>query len=143
MTKPLISVIIPVYKAENYLEQCLGTVLSQTYTNIEVICVNDGSPDGSLTVLEKIKEKDGRIIIINNTNCGVSESRNIALRRSHGEYIVFVDADDWLDIETIEVAYETLVKENADVVMWSYVSEHRDSHVEKHIFSGLNPRLVS
>lgn len=136
MNKPMISVIIPVYKAERYIEHCLSTVLSQTYTNIEVICVNDGSPDRSLSVIEKVREKDNRIIIINNTNCGVSESRNIALRKSRGEYTIFVDADDWLDKEVIEVAYETLIKENADVVMWSYISEHRDSHIAKHIFSG-------
>ena len=100
----LLSVIIPVYNVEPYLEQCLDSVVNQTYKNLEIICVNDGSTDKSMDILLKYQKKDKRIIIISQPNKGVSEARNTALRFINGEYMTFVDPDDYIAIDTYERA---------------------------------------
>ena len=127
-----VSVIIPVYNVEKYLPKCLESVTAQTYANLEIICVNDGSPDNSSAILEEYAKKDGRIIIINQENTGLSGARNTGIRAASGEYIVFVDSDDWIDAETVETAVSKA--ENADTVMWGYVREFADKSLEKKIF---------
>ena len=91
---PFFSVIIPVYNVGKYLEECLESLLNQTLENIEIICINDGSTDNSLSILYEYRKKDKRVIVVNKSNGGVSSARNIGLRIARGEYIVFVDADD-------------------------------------------------
>lgn len=131
---PLISVIIPVYNAESYLKQCLDSIISQTYSNLEIICIDDGSLDRSRNILNAYKKLDRRFVVIYETNKGVSEARNVGLEQIHGEYVMFVDADDWIDIDTCEKAVTAIVSADADVVMWSYVSEHRTTRFSKNIF---------
>lgn len=97
-----ISVIIPVYNAEKYLRKCLNSILNQTYTKLEIILVNDGSKDSSLSICYEYKKKDDRIKIINNDNHGVSYSRNCGISISTGEYIMFIDADDYIENNFIE-----------------------------------------
>lgn len=92
-----ISVIIPVYNAEKFLDRCLGSVLGQTYENIEVIAVNDGSKDGSLALLNGYAQRDSRVRVIDQENGGVANARNVGLAHAGGEYILFVDADDWIE----------------------------------------------
>jgi glycosyltransferase involved in cell wall biosynthesis len=104
--KPLISVIIPVYNVEKYLNTCLQSIINQTYKNIEIIIINDGSTDNSLTICEKYKSKDSRIILFTQENKGVSASRNLGIDNATGSWINFVDGDDFLDLET----YENLTK---------------------------------
>lgn len=99
----LISVIIPVYNTEKYLSRCLDSILNSTYKNLEVICVNDGSLDGSLAILRKYAEKDERVLIIDKENGGVSSARNIGLGKAKGEYIAFIDSDDWVHQEYFEI----------------------------------------
>lgn len=105
-SNPKISVIIPVYNVEKYLEKCLDSVINQTYKNLEIICINDGSPDNSHTILEEYAKKDERIIVINQENAGVSAARNHGLDIATGEYIAFVDSDDWLEPECYELAVD-------------------------------------
>ena len=93
--KPLISVIIPVYNTEAYLERCLVSVLSNTYRDLEVICINDGSTDGSLEILNAFARQDERVTVIDKKNGGLSAARNDGLRRATGEWIAFIDSDDW------------------------------------------------
>lgn len=133
-TKDLVSIVIPVYNVEEFLPHCLNSVTAQTYKNIEIICVNDGSPDSSAQILTKYKELDSRIIVINQTNQGLSGARNTGIKEAHGEYIMFLDSDDWADAETVAEAHKKITSENADVVMWSYVREFPDKKIEKHIF---------
>lgn len=130
----LISIIIPVYNAERYLSQCLESILNQTYKRLEIICVNDGSSDNSIEILKQNKNKDDRIIIIDKMNEGVSVARNIALQKARGHYVMFIDADDWIDSETCEKAVSEMKRTDADVVMWSYISEHGTSQIPKMIF---------
>lgn len=132
--QPLISVIIPVYNVEQYLSQCLDSVSNQTYPNLEIICVNDASTDGSLEILNQFAEKDQRVRIIGKQNEGVSRARNAGLRSSNGEYVMFVDADDWIETDTCERAFAAMHDNEADVVMWSYVSEYGVTNSPKTIF---------
>ena len=97
-----VSVVIPIWNTEKYLRKCLASVVNQTYKNLEIICINDGSPDNSLAILEEYAKKDSRIIIINQGNAGVSTARNRGLDIATGEYISFVDPDDWIESNTYE-----------------------------------------
>lgn len=110
-----ISVIIPVYNVEKYLRQCLDSVINQTYTNLEIICVNDCSTDSSLEILEEYAKKDSRIIIINNeTNCGLGLTRNHGYEYATGEYIHFLDSDDWIEQGLYEKLADVIAK-NGDI----------------------------
>jgi glycosyltransferase EpsH len=134
MTVPDISIIIPVYKAEQYLRQCLDSIVNQTHQNIEIICVNDGSPDKSLEILQDYDKKDSRIRIIDQKNQGASSARNNGIELSTGRYIMFVDADDWIDRETCEMTYAMAENNHADIVIWPYIKEYANSSVPKPIF---------
>lgn len=132
--KPLVSIIVPVYNVEKYLEKCLESLVNQTLKNIEIICVNDGSPDNCGEILDNYKAIDSRIIVIEQKNSGLSAARNTGMKYVNGEYIMFVDSDDWIDIDTCELAYNAAEKNKADLVMWSYVREYEDSSNEKLMF---------
>jgi glycosyltransferase involved in cell wall biosynthesis len=103
---PKVSIVIPVYNVEKYLRQCLDSVVNQTLKDIEIICVNDGSTDNSLQILEEYANKDDRIKIINKDNGGLSSARNAGLEIATGVYIGFVDSDDYIEIETYNEAYK-------------------------------------
>lgn len=132
--KPLVSIIVPVYNVEQYLPQCLDSIVNQTYENIEVICVNDGSPDNSIKILEDYASRDSRIKVVSQKNQGVSRARNLAHQYVNGEYIIYVDGDDWLDVNTCEISVEKAIESSADVVMWSYISEFKNRSDKKIIF---------
>ena len=94
---PLVSIIIPVYKTEKYLRRCMDCLCNQTYQNIEIIAVNDGSPDNCLAILREYEDKDKRVVVFDKENGGANSARNYALPKAKGEWISFVDSDDWLD----------------------------------------------
>ena len=129
-----ISIIVPVYNVEKYLEQCLESIVNQTYRNIEIICVNDGAKDNSGEILTRYAEKDSRIFVINQENQGLSGARNTGMRVAHGKYIMFVDSDDWIDLNTCEQAVTVAEKHSADLVLWSYVREFENESKEKLMF---------
>lgn len=104
MSKPLISIIVPVYNTEQYLSKCLDSLINQTYKNIEIICVNDGSTDNSADILNEYDKKDKRVRMISQKNCGLSATRNTGLKNCCGEYVMFLDSDDWIDFDTCEKA---------------------------------------
>ena len=114
-----VSVIIPVYNVEKYLVECLNSVISQTLREIEIICVNDGSKDGSLKILKEYAAKDDRITIINQENQGLSCARNNALKIAKGEYIQFLDSDDYLKLDAVEKLYDFAKKNNLDLCSFS------------------------
>ena len=105
---PLISIIIPIYNMEAYLGRCLDSVLNNTYRNLELLCVDDGSTDGSLAILRAYAENDARIIVISKENGGVSSARNAALERVRGEYVTFVDPDDYVHPQYIALLLQTI-----------------------------------
>ena len=117
----LISVIVPVYNVEKYLSQCLDSIINQTYKNIEIILINDMSTDKSKEICEQYAKKDSRIKLINkSTNSGASDSRNLGIENCQGEYITFVDSDDYIDYNFIESLYEVAKNENADIVVGEF-----------------------
>ena len=109
-----VSIIVPIYNAEKWLEKCINSIIKQLYHNIEILLVNDGSTDKSLEICQKFAKKDNRIIIIDKPNEGVSKSRNIGIEKATGEYIKFVDSDDWLEENTCEELVELIEKEKTD-----------------------------
>ena len=114
---PKISIIIPIYNAENYLKRCLNSVINQTLKDIEIICINDCSKDNSLEILKKYSKKDKRIKIINlKENKGESKARNIGLDNTNSEYIAFLDNDDEIDLDFYEKLYNKAIKTNSDIV---------------------------
>ena len=128
----LISIIVPVYNSQQYLRQCLESLLNQTYKNLQIICIDDGSTDDSLSILNSYKKKDKRIYIYSKKNEGVSQARNYGLSMAKGKYIMFVDSDDWIDICTCEIVTEF---SEYDLVMWPYVREMGDCSRKKQIFN--------
>ena len=115
MSEPLISVIVPVYNAEKYIEKCVASIRAQTYRNLEIILVDDGSCDRSGELCEAFALEDSRIVVIRKENGGVASARNAGLDAMHGDYVGFVDADDWIDPEIYEVLLQRMIAENAQI----------------------------
>ncbi len=135
---PLISVIVPVYKVEKTLCACVNSILAQTYTDIEVILVNDGSPDSCPAMCEELAKTDGRIKVVHRENGGLSAARNTGIEHAAGEYITFVDSDDMIAPETVSVLYDTLIKSDADMSVCMYEIFQNDDDIKKaEIFDGV------
>ena len=117
MPSPLISVIIPIYNVEQYLRRCLDSIVNQSYTNLEIILVDDGSPDSSPQICDKYASKDNRIIVIHKENGGLSDARNAGLDICKGEYISFVDSDDWVSQDYINELYSSIKNSHADIAI--------------------------
>lgn len=120
---PLISIIVPVYNVKNYIEKCLDSICGQTYRNLEVIVVDDGSTDGSGALCDAYARKDNRIRVVHRENGGLSAARNEGLDMATGEYIGFVDSDDWIDPDMYQFLYDLLVTHDADVSVCSHYVE--------------------
>ncbi len=120
-----VSIIVPVYNVEKYLSKCLESLINQTLKDIEIICVNDGSIDNSLDILKNFAQKDPRIKIIDKQNEGVAIARNIALEQATGEYIGFVDSDDYIDLDYFEKLYNTATKNNSDIAVTSILKHKK------------------
>lgn len=121
-----ISVIIPVYNVEGYLERCLMSVIGQTYENLEIILVNDGSTDGSGELCDEFAAADSRIQVIHKENGGLSDARNVGMDMATGEYIGFIDSDDWVDRDMYEVLYGLLIEHDAEVSICRYRNIYND-----------------
>lgn len=116
-TQSAVSIIIPVYNVEQYLQRCLKSVQKQTLTNIEIICINDGSTDNSGNIIQKFASADNRFKVITQENQGLSASRNNGINAASGEYIFFLDSDDYLHPQALEIFYKTALRSNAPVVI--------------------------
>ena len=127
---PKISVIIPVYNVEKYLPQALESVMNQTFSDLEIICVNDGSTDNSLKILEEYAQKDERIIVFTQVNQGVSSARNKGIDNATGEYIMFLDPDDTYDLTLCEKVVHKIDAENPDIVMWGHNNVSEDKIIQ-------------
>ena len=120
----LVSVIIPVYNVSRYLPQCFDSVISQTYRNLEIIVIDDGSTDDSGNICDQYAEKDDRIHVIHTDNRGLASARNLGLENVSGEYISFIDSDDWIEPQTIETFIGAALETEADIVKARYCSEY-------------------
>lgn len=129
MTKPMISVIIPVYKVEPYLRKCLDSVAGQTYQNLEIILVDDGSPDNCGAICEEYAGRDARIQVIHRENGGLSAARNTGLEAASGAYLGFVDSDDWIEPDMYERMLSGLLRAEADISVCGRREEFRNRSV--------------
>lgn len=123
MASPLISIIVPIYNVEKYLPCCLDSILAQTYQNLEIILVDDGSPDGCGAICDAYASRDSRIKVVHQANGGVAAARNAGLDRATGDYIGFVDPDDWIEPTMYEVMMHHITKENCDGAACSSLEE--------------------
>ena len=140
---PKVSVIIPIYNQEKYLRECLETVLLQNLQEIEVICVNDGSTDGSFNILSELAWTDERLRIINQENKGVGEARNVGIREAKGEYLAFIDPDDkYYNFKALEILYNKAKNNNALVCGGGFTISFEGKQGEKDIFTGSEARYV-
>jgi len=130
----LVTIIVPIYNAEEFLEECLNSLVHQTYKNIELIFVDDGSTDNSLRIMKKVAENDHRVRIKQQQNMGVEKTRNTIIHEAKGEYVYFMDSDDWIENNTIERLVQVIEEYEADVVLFNYFREYSDRTLKKRIF---------
>ena len=127
--QPLISLIVPIYNVENYLRMCLDSITNQTYSNIEVLLVNDGSSDGSGAICQEFVARDSRFHYIEKENGGLSDARNVGIARAQGEFLSFVDSDDWIEPTYVEDLYRAALLNDAEVVVSNYQEFHQERNV--------------
>ena len=127
---PLISVIIPVYQVAPYIKRCIESVINQTYQNLEIILVDDGSTDGSGELCDRYAKRDNRIKAVHQENKGLSEARNRGLDIAEGDYLGFIDSDDWVDLKFIEAMYEAAVSYNCEIVQCGHIEVVADEEYE-------------
>ena len=150
----MISIIVPIYNVAQYLEQCLSSICGQTYTDIEVIIVDDGSSDGGLAICEKFQKRDSRVMVIHKENGGPVSARKLGISHASGEYIAFVDGDDWIESNMYERMYHVITSQNVDVVMCGRYEDTGDIHKpvlhgipagrydKKALLSDVYPRMI-
>ena len=131
-----ISVIVPVYNCEDYLEESLGSLLNQTFKDIEIICIDDGSNDNSLDILKNIASSDSRIKVFTQENQGAGAARNYGMKKASGDYIYFFDADDFLEKDALEKAYSNAIKNDSDIVFFKF-----DQYKDNRFFAHSGPNL--
>ena len=142
--KSLVSVIIPIYNVEQYIEKCLDSVINQTYKDLEIICVNDCSPDNSAQILLEYAQRDTRIKIVNREkNGGLSAARNTGLDEAKGEYVYFIDSDDWIDLDYIEKMVSAITFSKTDVVVnTNVIQEFENKPSKKLVFGDLEIETI-
>ena len=128
--KDLISIIVPIYNVEKYLNKCIESIVNQTYENIEIILIDDGSNDNSGIICDEYAKKDNRIIVVHKENGGVSSARNKGLKIAKGEWISFVDADDWIEQTFCQTLLNKVTQEQADIALCGY-NRITDNRIEK------------
>jgi glycosyltransferase involved in cell wall biosynthesis len=122
MPPPLVSIVVPVYNVEVYIQQCLDSVVSQTYPHLQIICVIDGSTDGSENIVRQFASNDERILVMTQHNQGLSAARNTGIAKASGEYIFFLDSDDWLETNAIEKLVNCALQEKVDIVSGNVIN---------------------
>ena len=136
LKEPLVSIIIPVYKTEQYLDQCIQSVLSQNYQNLEILLIDDGSPDECPALCDTYASQDDRIRVIHKENGGLSSAREAGIQNVSGDYIMVVDSDDWIEPDTVENCIDTARKDNAGCVMFAYTREYLGKSNDTLLFDG-------
>lgn len=133
----LISVIVPIYKVEKYLNRCVDSIINQTFRNLEIILVDDGSPDNCPKICDEYAEKDNRIKVIHKINGGLSDARNAGMDVATGKYISYIDSDDYISSDFFETLYNAIISEKSDIVECSVVKFYEDDHFDEFSDDGL------
>jgi glycosyltransferase involved in cell wall biosynthesis len=113
--RPLVSIVVPMYKCEPYLKKCLDSLINQTLREIEIVCVNDGSPDNSAKIVQEYQKNDNRIVLINQKNKGLAQTRNVGIKKVHAPYVMFCDSDDFYDLDMCEKMYHAINDNDVDI----------------------------
>ncbi|MBR6598662.1 MAG: glycosyltransferase, partial [Alphaproteobacteria bacterium] len=129
---PAISIIIPMYGVEKYLRRCLDSVLNQTFTDWQAICVNDGSPDKSGEIAREYAARDKRFIVVDKENGGLSDARNVGMQHATGDYILYLDSDDFIHPQTMEISYALAKRDGSDIVSFTYDRIYRPQLMVRH-----------
>lgn len=124
--RPIISIIVPIYNVESYLERCIESILNQSFKEFELILVNDGSTDSCKDICNEYKKRDSRIVVVNKKNEGVSSARNLGLDLAKGEYIGFIDPDDFINKDMYKILFDTIQANNSDMVICDYYKVNED-----------------
>ncbi len=132
----LVSIVIPIYNVEKYLEQCIISILEQSYNKIEVLLIDDGSTDKSKDICDMFERKDIRVHAYHKSNGGLSDARNYGMTKCNGKYVMFVDGDDWLDKETVSESLEFAERNELDIVFFTYKKEYENQTVDVHVYEG-------
>lgn len=132
---PLVSIVVPVYNVQRYLPQCLDSLTSQTYANIEIICINDGSTDESGEIIKQYQRRDERIKSVTQINQGLSAARNAGLELAQGDLITFVDSDDWLDLNAIESVFEVFTDPEIDYCCFGSIERFERNNFSKNCYT--------
>ena len=142
-----VSIIVPIYNVVDYLEKCINSITSQTYSNLEIILVNDGSTDNSAEICERIASLDKRIILLNKENGGLSDARNCGLKKATGKYVMFIDSDDFIEKDMVEFLYKNMINYNAEISVCGFYfyygsekEEVRYENVSNDYYIELTPR---
>lgn len=145
--QPKVSVIIPCYNVEAYLAECLDSVINQTLKEIEIVCINDGSKDSTLEILQRYAEKDERIVLISQENSGLSKTRNRGVELAKGEFITFLDSDDWVDLDFLEKLYNAASKNSCDIACATVIrkrpkaQKYRFHYIEEKVYKTLEEKI--
>jgi glycosyltransferase involved in cell wall biosynthesis len=143
LQKSLVSVVVPIYKVEKYIHRCVDSILGQTYSHIEVILVNDGSPDNCGEIAEKYAAADSRVQVIHKKNGGLSDARNYGMQKVTGEFTIFVDSDDWLERNMIEYMVNSCMEYKADIVQSAFYYAYEDRElVDNRYYKQEDPPVV-
>lgn len=125
--KELVSIIVPIYNVDKYLEECIESLKNQTYKNLEIILINDGSTDNSEQICRKEEKQDNRIVFINKNNGGSASAKNVGLKIAKGDYITFIDSDDFIEPDMIEYMVNTIKKYNSDIIQCSFTNLYKNT----------------
>ena len=120
----MVSILVPVYNASRYLRECVSSLTGQTYTDLQIVLINDGSTDDSWNIMQELAKQDHRLEVYSQPNCGVAATRNRLLEKARGEFVLFVDSDDWIERDTVEILMLEQKKEDYDIVMYQ-LSKHK------------------
>ena len=145
MGDKIISVIVPVYKVEKYLRKCIDSIINQTYKNLEIILVDDGSPDNCGAICDEYTANDSRVKVIHKENGGLSSARNAGIDIASGDYIAFIDSDDYIDVNMIKTLYKKISDDNSDMAIcnFSYVDENGKMIYEKNEYMPIKTEVIS
>lgn len=130
----LVSIVVPVYNIEQYIERCVESLLNQTYAAIEIILVDDGAKDKSGEICDRYRDIDERVVVIHKMNGGLSSARNAGMQAATGEYLLFVDGDDWLDLDYLEISMRQFEQNDIDVLLTPYIREYGDKSLPNALF---------
>lgn len=125
----MVSILVPVYNAAPYLRQCIDSITGQTYTDLQIVLIDDGSTDGSWDILQELAKKDRRLEVYSQSNCGVAATRNRLLDKVRGDFVLFVDSDDWIELNAVETLLREQQKEDYDIVMFQMQGENASRKV--------------